>query len=104
MPAKRHKEVQMNEEFTLKIIQPLRLVVMLSGKNHCIEKYKHNDEPIKCLWLDCFSTGTPHPSIISVTLQKADVRHSNLLTETNFKLHEQLIKTWIMLSNYQHLT
>lgn len=77
-----------NAIFTLKMVKPLRLPVMFSGQNHCVEKYKHNDEPIKCLWLDSFPTGTPHSSIVSATLQEADIRDSILSTENSSKLHE----------------
>jgi hypothetical protein len=43
------KNLEINEVFTLKMVKPLWLSVMLSGQYHCIEKHKHNDEPIECL-------------------------------------------------------
>lgn len=47
---------------TLKIIKPLRLMIMFCGENASVEKHQYNDEPVECLRFDSLPASPSHSS------------------------------------------
>lgn len=51
--------------FTLKVVQPVRLIVVLRGEDAGIQENQNYDQPVEDLGLDGLSAGSSHPSVHS---------------------------------------
>lgn len=66
---------------TLKIIQPMRLIVVFGRQNSGVQENQYYDQPVENLRLDGFSTGPSHSPVHSANFHCKLVRSKPTINE-----------------------